>query len=141
MFSRTILLTLITALIACPLWCASGVAACCGENLVGFQASLNQVAENVCKNCCCEQPTQSTHNDSPQDGSSNSGKPCQGICGGAVVEKPIEFNDANYTTVLQLDTLNWVSVDRSTSTAISTECQLGLISGRLLRTLHMSFLC
>lgn len=141
MQSRTIILTLITALIACPLWCTSGVAACCDDDLALFQTSSSQLDGNLCKTCCCEQPTQDSNDCRPKNDSSNSEKPCQGICGGAVVEKPVESNNTDHTTLLLLDTLNWVSVDSLSSTEIFTKSHSGHISGRFLRTLHMSFLC
>ena len=142
MSPRIISLVQIAAIIACPMWCSSGL--CLADQC----CSLKQPAEQVCpahrsaKCCCCNQESDRDDNRSPcrcHD------KSCQGVCGGAVFQKPIEVS---HTSDGFLPFLN--DVDFSFR-AQSAECQMLNLEhppffhsgnhGRFMRALHMSLLC
>lgn len=141
MFHRIVSLILIAAIIACPLWCGVGVchsAHCCSEE------SSEPVQDTCC--CCCsdeipEAPPEQDHR-CPCDTSKDS--ECQGICGGAVFDKPITFNfDKDFLLPL-------LAVESPSLNPLVPCCpcdgddHLSLIAinyGRALRTLHLSFLC
>lgn len=91
MFTRVTALVQMVALLACPLWCAQGLchagAACAGGNCA------LEIADQapVCV-CCCEDVASSEEVPNPERCPDES--ECQGICGGAVVERTIELDAA-----------------------------------------------
>jgi hypothetical protein len=141
MFARTVPLVLITALIACPMWCGNGVChadQCCSEQQSSHQACpVHETAS-----CCCDKGSTDSNDDCPSDAPCSSS--CQGVCGGAVFEKPIELNDGMDSSFLPL-----LAVEMSVASQMAN-CHdhygdyllhCGGNHGRSLRTRHMSFLC
>ena len=142
MFSRAVSLTLMAAIIACPMWCGSGschAGQCC---------SAEQTSDRACSVhgtdcCCCEESLPDSDRHCPCESPRESS--CQGVCGGAVFEKPRELNDVFDTFVTPL------TDSESPVVARLIECNTqgvehrwhprGDNHGRSLRTLHMSFLC
>ena len=149
MFARIVSLVLIAALIACPLSCGSGV--CHGSQSC---ADGGCVAENQCLHPVCSQLA-TADNDCCDESSHDSGEPlphpcpakssCQGICGGAVIEKPCEPDTADASTLLPPTSTDdaFVSLPSVIPTEIVTspECVRGDNQGRFMRTLHMSLIC
>lgn len=141
MFARIVSLVQIAAIIACPMWCSSGLC------LAGQCCSVKQSADQVCpvhgsaKYCC----NQESHDDDNRGPCRCPGKSCQGVCGGAVFEKPVGVNDAS-------DSFLFHSIDVEVAfTPQPTKCRTLNVEhhwhchagnhGRFVRTLHMSFLC
>ena len=143
MFDRFVSLLLIAAVIACPMWCDSGVCQCCAP--VGWSAegdspkscSLNEAA------CCCERSEQDKERDVPRPCPDTSN--CQGVCGGAVIEKPCELDeaDASFLPLLMITDESIVSLQlQIRAVAVEHHCCPGTKNyGRFVRTLHSSFLC
>lgn len=137
MLARTVSLVLIVATIACPLWCGESVCQadqCCpGE-------------QSAVPDCCCRGCEQSTpDNDSQPPGDSPEKSSCQGVCGGAVLQKRSEWNDVSAAFFVSL-----INIE-APITARLVECNAqrgthdwhgrGGNHGRSLCALHMSFLC
>jgi len=149
MFARIISLVLIAAVIACPLSCGSGVChadQCCADR--------GCVSEEQCSQAVCAGHA-TTDGDCCAESSHDRGEPipapcpakssCQGICGGAVIEKPCKLGSPgasfihlqpgnDHTFVFQL------SVCRTTAFEFP-ECVRAGNQGRFVRTLHMSLNC
>lgn len=141
MIARVVSLVQIAATVACPISCGSGLCGaghCCS---VGQSVAVDHVCPvHATLACCCEEPS---HNEGipsrcPQ-------KPCQGVCGGAVFQKPIELKDCSATLFLPL-----IQTDISFAPRLA-DCGMpnaehrcnchGGNHGRALRTRYMSFLC
>lgn len=149
MFARIVSLVLIAAIIACPLSCGSGVchgSQCCAER--------GRVSENQCLHPVCSQPA-TADSDCCHESSHDTGKPipppcpakssCQGICGGAVIEKPCEPDTADASILLPPACTDdaFVSLQAVFRRDVirSPECVRGDNQGRFVRTLHMSLIC
>jgi hypothetical protein len=142
MFSRTISLVLIAAIIACPMWCGSGlcIAGQCCEQAASSASDAG--GDHRTMECCrkCD-----GHNDSDQNRPCLPETSCQGVCGGAVLQKSVELDDFSDTFFRPMFD------DHAPITARLLECSHGRSEqhrcgsntnhGRFVRTLHMSFLC
>lgn len=144
MFSRTVSLGLIAAVIACPLWCCDvlGASQCCAtgdsEREMGCSRQLSD--------CCCgeeEIPPQTPRRDDDQCPCDTAG--CQGICGGAVLQESAELNLETSAVLLRV-----IDAHASESLKLLDCCRHRLEHspggcctnpGRAIRTLYMSFLC
>ena len=144
MYSRTVSLALIAAVVACPLWCGSGccnAGQCCpqGESSQSDACCVSQTRD------CCSNADQHGERGSEQQAPCQSQTSCQGGCGGAVIEKSVEvdgFSDVFFMP--QLDAHAPVATpqlqcghDRHQQHCCGSDGN----HGRGLRTLHMSFLC
>jgi hypothetical protein len=135
MFSRSISVLVIAAVLACPLWCGSNVCYCCQEN----QSSAEHSGSGG--GCCSSgQPVGHERGESPR----LPVRSCQGICGGAVFEKTPELTGVEFITTLPLCSTQ-SSIDDYFA---AHNWQIGAPplrnhgnQGRAVRTLHMSFLC
>ena len=142
MFSRIVISVLILAIIACPLRCGKGSCLACQCD------SMAKSADYVCPDpgtasCCC--PSKSSDNDDDHAPRPCSDKSCQGVCGGAVIQKPVELDGKDNSMSLPLIEAN-ASITFQLTEAGSLDFVLQGRSGcgnhgRFLRTLHMSFLC
>ena len=143
MLARIYSLTLITAILACPMAC--GIAPCCAEN--EFDSDRSQSQDSTC-DCHCasakgspneDEPLRpSSQDDLPFDAPCEHETPCQGVCGGAVLEKPfVPSFDLAFTAVVVLEQPDFQFVFRCSHPLSEADDH----SGRELRTLHMSFLC
>lgn len=135
MFSRTISCLAILAVIACPLWCSAGL--CQGGDCCA--TTLSTPAESCCDRCGSEQEEQAPV-PSPQKSS------CQGVCGGAIFEKPCQINGLETVVLRPLPAaIDDVSVDTGAAprhSEIDKPPRNGPDNvGRTLRALQMSFLC
>jgi len=133
----------IIVILACPMWCPAGV--CCGTD-IGLEdaAPVTEVCSSQIKTCsCCHHESAG---DERQPASPCQDKnTCQGICGGAILEKSSELigSDSPWSSIM---------------TPLADSCPLGLpadptahefenrisnsaADGRELRILHQSFLC
>ena len=156
MYSRTVSLVLIAAIVACPLWCGAGL---CAGNQCSQQGKSSPAdwypAPPATKNCCMTDGPD--YNDSQSDGKKpdkdaddqqcpwRSQSSCQGVCGGAVIEKSFQLDDFSYEFLLALVDAHapvgncLIKYQRS---GFQQQCCGGAANyGRCLRTLHMSFLC
>ena len=142
MFARIVSLVQIAAIIACPMWCDSGLCH------AGQCCSVKQSAAQVCPvhgtaKCCCNQ--KSHDNDDNRGPCRCPGKSCQGVCGGAVFEKPIEVNNASDSFLRPLVEAE-ISFPLQLAECPTLDVQHhwhchGGNHGRFVRILHMSFLC
>lgn len=145
--TRLLSLLQIILLLACPLWCMSGECdrSCCAVTPgMTFGPADCDAAQTECCSCCCE--TAAQQDEAPPAPQRRPGQSrCQGVCGGAVIEKPVELSspstwslqvvtDAGTSAALQRTRLQRSDVDRH-----SIECDM--TSGRTLRQIHMSLLC
>ena len=141
MFARTVSLVLTVAIIACPMWCGNGLCHagwCCSPE----QSSHQPCPVHGTARCCGDTGSPDSKDDCPGEAPGKSS--CQGVCGGAVFEKPRELNDGTDSSVLPL-----VTAETPVACQLA-ECRThggehflrcGGNRGRFLRTLHMSFLC
>ena len=140
MLARTVSLALITAIIACPLWCGNGLChagqCCSAEQSFRLSSPVHRTAR------CCDKSSPNSNDNCPYDTPCKSS--CQGICGGAIFENPCKLDDGTDTAFLSL-----IAVDMPVACQLA-ECRIydgnHLLCwsgnhGRFLRTLHMSFLC
>jgi hypothetical protein len=145
MFSRFVSLGLVAAIIACPLWCGSGMcqAGCCSPGQPS--QTDRRDAEPVCE-CCAEADNDNSSREQRRHPGESPSKSCQGVCGGAVFEKPLALN-APSASVVRLPIADasqdaWRPVDATCIVARHSLHHFGGKNlGRALRTLHMSFLC
>jgi hypothetical protein len=134
MFTRVTAFVLALAVIACPLWCVGGLChdSCC---------PAKQTTSVYCKKGCCEQPAHSKGQlpAAPVDDSN-----CQGICGGAVFEKPVEVNVDTFCQFLPPAIVEapiaWASSLHASEDPWHI-CASPGNHGRYLRALHASLLC
>ncbi|MBM82619.1 MAG: hypothetical protein CMJ78_18810 [Planctomycetaceae bacterium] len=138
MYRKIVSLLLMTALIVCPVWCGDGfciAGQCCVD-------AKHEVPSSTVAPCCAD--CDEEHGDLPCP-SDSGGVSCQGICGGAIVQKPVVLDHRSE------DCFQPLIVDEAFSTARLTDCLnerteqhccgSGPNQGRSMRTLHMSFLC
>ncbi len=80
----------------------------------------------------------SSEEDFPADAPCEQETPCQGVCGGAVLQKPfVPSLDLAISTLVLLEQPEIQVVSRRFQRSFESD----LLSGRQTRTLHMSFLC
>ena len=142
MFTRTVSLVLIAAIIACPLWCGSGLChagQCCSVK----QSSQQSFPGHGAVNCCCTRSSPDGDDQAPSRCPAKSS--CQGVCGGAIFEKLGELDSVEDSFFLPLadaevSVSSWLLQCRSPDVA-HHHCQSGGNYGRSLRTLYMSLVC
>lgn len=140
---RTVSLVLIAAVVACPMWCGTGscnAGQCCGEEA---SESDRVCTTNEAESRCCHHKPDS--DDDQQCPTHSSPTSCQGVCGGAVLAKDVEVRGDSHVIILPLID------DHAAMPARLVECgrcrneqhccHSNANHGRVVRTLHMSFLC
>lgn len=142
MFARCLSLVMIAVVVACPMWCGSGL--CCADQCGSKEQSSHQACpRHGSAGCCCEEPSPDNGDQSPCQCPNT--KSCQGVCGGAVFEKPIELNDESGSVFSPLDdTEIFFATQLAECRSLDVEHpweRHGGNLGRFLRTLHMSSLC
>lgn len=141
MFARSISLILIVALIACPLWCGNG--ACHAHQCCSARQSAQMCPEHGTCECCCDQPSPNSPAGEPCRCPDDSA--CQGICGGAIFEKPcqLDLDAAAYFMSPRFDDEAGFQLAFCHELDIHHLWHFGESGnyGRSLRTRHMSFLC
>ena len=140
----TISIILIATVVACPLLCGNGVChashACPVESCCLDEPALEMCLRHGTVGCACE----STSRDHAPCQCPNK-EVCQGVCGGAVLEKARELDCIENSSILPL-------VDRDAIGAVFAKyreghaeplCGGGSVKsvGRFMRTLYASFLC
>lgn len=140
----------IALLLTCPCWCKSGLCAahadCCGprEEAVGKRSCCRE-----CGDCCEDQNAQAerkqpSKSPEPSEPAPPVGK-CQCICGGAVLDEPVDASAADDSLVAAFEV-----VAATPSAAIGNECfrivaprpsPSGACTGRELRHLLASLVC
>ena len=149
MLARFISMVLIAAVIACPLSCGQGV--CCdshscadNDRAVAGQCSKIARMQPAAANCnCCGQSSDEGDQPEPQPCPDKSS--CQGVCGGAVFEKPCQLNMAEAEFVLPLADndntfVSLPSADPTDRFGFFDGVRAGN-QGRFVRILHMSLNC
>ncbi len=154
MWNRILSVVLIAAIVACPWWCATG--ACHAGSCCAAPPSASQDTPTPTRSCCqassdCPTSTGPTsagptsdregrESTPPQDS-----QPCQGICGGAVLEKSVEIDDSlncSFGNIANDVSLQTCCVEIGTQFDDSEFVSFGRGNyGRFVRTLQMSFLC
>jgi hypothetical protein len=160
MLERIVSLVLIAAVTACPVNCGPGVCASgaqcatdpgCGEQAEFELPGMHQAAQ--CR-CCCQRDSAS-RSSAPRSAepSSDDDVPervpaepsCQGICGGAVFEKPRGLDglaDMGFLSPVDVDTQRVAITGDGAVPGPTDTCRAPTGNvGRFLRTLHSSFLC
>jgi len=140
MLRNVVTYLLMTAMTACPFSCMSGATFGCAD-LVTAAASETS-AYRGCACCRLPEPQQSEQpeNEEPANDEPANEEPCQGVCGGAVAEKAVEFD-------IEADALVVIVEPASPSTSMARvrlcafDPAVCLLSGRVLRTRFMSYLC
>jgi hypothetical protein len=143
MLERFVVLVTIAALLACPMRCCDdqcSAAHCCSS--APEVASPETCSAQGGGACCCGKSASADGEDRPRPAPK---KPsCQGVCGGAVLAKPAELPTDNEMICLPQIDLDGAIV---TLPAVRSSSGIAVVfpgegnHGRLLRTLHMSFLC
>lgn len=147
MFDRLVSLVMIFAVIACPMCCgnrACHAGQCCAADLcrLGKQASPTCPIHRTIEGCFNETAQDHDGRDPRRCPEKSS---CQGICGGAVFEKPCEL--ANFEAyffslcVDDNDSIVSLSAHFRTSGTRQHHGSDATNYGRFVRTLHSSFLC
>ena len=145
MLYRLVCFALVTAVIACPVVCAQGLchaSHCCPPDKDQLAKDLSAVCplHSMGRACC---PAQENDEDAPFR---FPGKPrCQGVCGGAVLEKTSEVKVVEtswYLPVAHRDgSVVWLLAHFH---SLGRDCACitgGKNYGRLTRTVLSSFLC
>jgi hypothetical protein len=140
MFVRVVALLSIVAVVACPLHCAGDschAGDCCRENAI----SPATTAATQQHECCCQQEVPADSHPCPDHPIRSSD--CQGLCGGAIFERPCR--DSVTTNCYYL---SWAAPTTTVATFSSIKPRLvqpsdGYLAsnGRALRTWLASFLC
>ena len=149
MLSRIFSPVLIAAVIACPLSCghSSGCAkqACAGDDreLQQKYSTIAPVPPASAHCGCCGDSSGKDQN--PSRNPSPEKSSCQGVCGGAVFEKPCELKIVEVEFVLPLTGADstfvfLLSVDPADRFDFP-DCVRAGNQGRFVRTLHMSLNC
>jgi len=147
-FNKAIIIVLIATITACPLWCSSGLVQCCAAHAADVQPG-SQVAGSCCatKGAGCSggivdsrlaeapqpwpetpQPVAPCHRD------------CQGVCGGAVLEKPADDAAPAAELVLFVEVFAQLEAVAAPVYPQANDDQ-SVLSGRELRTFYVSMLC
>ncbi len=144
MFSRFVSLALIATLAACPLSCGTGP--CCADAAFETRSPASQadrVDQSAPTCCCCRETSQDDRQTPPVPGPEKF--VCQGVCGGAVLEKSCEWD--RFVAVFDLPThrddhwpVGCLPVYHRRGLQ-APECVGTQNPGRLVRALNMSFLC
>ena len=133
---RLVSIVSILAVICCPLWCGGGI--CCADAECELSDQVPSAAD-----CCCGHGGTEGERRCPEDRRSGAAH-CQGICGGAVLEKPHMVRDASQGPVLgavQATAGTGGRFTDSISRSQAAETRAGRIFGRSLRARQMSWLC
>lgn len=145
MFARIVSLVQIAALLACPMGCASGT--CAGEACPGGDAGTSssetastEASEQIC-NCCCNRSAEDQKTPVPQRCPDEAS--CQGICGGAVVEKLVELDLPEFAFLpLTIEAGATHGIGHSILSTMPHPPSLPAVNhGRFVRALRCSFLC
>ncbi len=156
MASQILTYALIIAIIACPSWCGdlraaiqrchsdAGESSCCDEVACDAEPSLTDSkctihSRQACDCSASESGEDGRHQHCPHDTC------CQGVCAGAVIEKPLQLDD--FTSALcnaTMIVINRASIGPLHSPIVRPAFETISIAGnqgRLLRTWQMSLLC
>jgi len=145
MFFRAISLLLTAAVVACPVCCAGGF--CHAGQCRGTEQSPRESQRPCCRHgdsAGCRGERSSRDQNEPAPGKCPEGTTCQGVCGGAVFEKPCVLDDVTASFFLPLsdaDISVACQVAHGDAFGVDDHTLAGDSYGRFLRTLHMSLLC
>ena len=141
MLTRIAPLALIAAILVCPLLCRNGRCqeCCAGNQSVASACLVSEAGNGCCRNTSCDGEDQR-----PCDGAPG-GSGCQGVCGGAVLEKPNSFPEPTemrfrYVFNAPPSLPAPLLVDHRPHT-LGPSFDGSMTPGRYIRTLYMSFLC
>lgn len=142
MLARIVSLVLIAAIIACPIWCGNGLChagRCCStkQSPSGPTCAIRSAAF-----CCCDK--RSPSGDRPHPAESPCKASCQGVCGGAIFEKPCLLStgiDAFYLTTVVTPVSDMRQMAKCRRHGGDQLLCISGDHGRSLRILHMSLLC
>ena len=139
---RFVSLILITVIIACPMWCGTGLLCHAGPPRVAHECEAAATDDHACgpfKSCCDESEPTGDENVPCPDQS------CQGVCGGAVLQKFSELSKPQAAEWLSTaDAEPSATAQRAGNRMIGCANRYwdtGSTEGHSLRALHMSWLC
>jgi hypothetical protein len=141
MSNRIVPIALIVAIIVCPFLCRNGRChGCC---------AAKKSVESICPasemgSGCCRKSSSDDEGQRPCDDASGASR-CQGVCGGAVLEKPNSLSaptEMRYRYEFNAHPSPPASllVNRQADTVVRW-FDGSMTPGRYIRTLYMSFLC
>ena len=148
MLERSISLTLIAAVIACPMWCGNGVCYAC-RTCDAVDCGRGEEPPASCPlhravDCACNGSSQESDPGAPSRCPDKG--VCQGVCGGAVIEKLGQLDGIEASLIFRV-----IGSDGSMDSLLAQRravyaerfCNCGSVKnhGRFVRTLHSSFLC
>ena len=137
---RAVCLVLVAAVCACPWRCAGRVCAvtdCCAMRSIGDYEFHAHRSDLCCHAHSAQKLPERGSNRLPGDAS------CKGVCGGAVIQKPVQFQSLTRQCVARLDHDAPVA-SRLFETVAGDVPVLHAGAGnfgRSLRAVHASFLC
>jgi len=141
MLTRVAPIAMIAAILVCPLLCRNGhCQGCCA----GKQSVSSICPVSAAGNGCCRNTSRDGEDQRPCDGAPGTSG-CQGVCGGAVLEKP---NSLPEPTEMRFRYV--FNARPSLPASLLAHCQAhtlvrsfdgSMTPGRYIRTLYMSFLC
>ncbi len=165
MLNRAVSLLMIAVVVGCPLWCFDDCGCCAGGMFSMTASSTIQTRTTQTRTTqtrtmqtrsdratCCRQYSQLT----PAEDAATPNAPfsaperapdkssCQGVCGGAVFEKPCEldgFQLRHTLPPLADDVATSPAPEHGFAPGVEHPCICTANFGRSVRTLQMSFLC
>lgn len=151
MFARSVSLALVAAIVACPIWCHGGlcrVGSCCSAEPSPHQpSSAHSVTCCCCKGCSelSDGDESLPGGDEPEPFRAPDKSSCQGVCGGAVLEKPVSLHHVSPSFFLPLGEAEALAFGHPTDRHFHGLADPGHgrrgNQGRFMRTLHSSLLC
>ena len=140
---RLVSILLIVAVIACPLRCGIGYCHAAGCCAVAEEAASPEYSAAVEQpGCCC--PRSPLEEESEERSPCPERSSCQGVCGGAVIDKSTELNATLLCQCLPAFDFDGVAAARQAPVQILANAQRECCDGnrgRIVRTLHSSLLC
>jgi len=146
MSHRTIPAILIVALLACPFRCSAG-ACCIAENCLEEQCLDEDPSQPSEQEPTCCSHCEKNHSDSERDEFPSrcpDESSCQGVCGGAVIEKApvVDLQNGVHFVPLTINEtvfLAFVAIPWARQSEVRSNFDGNV--GRFLRTLHESLIC
>ena len=141
MYPRVVSLILMVAVFACPLWCSKGL--CCSDHQISTECQTSDL-DNCCL-CPCESSPADTDDKQRCPYEIPTKSRCQGVCGGAVLEKSLELDGIGDALIQPFqstgESLGTQPVNVDLLTILHHRFWPGKNYGRCVRVRHSSFLC
>ena len=142
MYPRVVSLILMVAVFACPLWCSKGL--CCSNHQISTECQISDL--DIGSDCClCESSPAETDDKQRCPCEIPTKSRCQGVCGGAVLEKSLDLDgigNAYFEPVQSAgESLGTQPVQIRLLPILHHDSWPGKNYGRCVRVRYSSFLC